>query len=103
MRWIDAPPSHRPLILNVFASCPVYDLLIHIIVIIADTGLDLHYPATSSISVGSSSPVPVLLTRLDTGHMRRRSSAAALRSSVPASPFSHRLISALSSTTGMRS
>jgi hypothetical protein len=43
--------------------------LIHIIVIVAEAGLDRHYPATSSIRVGSSSPVPVLLTRLDTGHM----------------------------------
>jgi len=62
-----------------------------------------HHAATSSRSVGSSSAVPVLLTRLDTGHMRRRSSAAGLRSSMPASPFSHGPISALSSTTGMRS
>jgi hypothetical protein len=58
---------------------------------------------TSSISVGSSSPVPVLLTRLDTGHMRRRSSAAGSSSSVPASPFSHGPTSAFSSTTGIRS
>jgi hypothetical protein len=34
-------------ILNVFASCLVYDLLIHIVVIIAEARLDWHYPATS--------------------------------------------------------
>ena len=39
-----------------------------------------YHAATSSMSVGSSSPLPVLLTRLDTGHMRTRSSAAGLRS-----------------------
>src|SRR4029077_13147701 len=32
--------------------------------------------ATSSISVGSSSPLPVLLTRRDTGQNRTRSSVA---------------------------
>jgi hypothetical protein len=44
--------------------------------------------ATSSMSVGSSSPPPVMLTRPDTGHMRRRSSPAGRRSSVPAAPSS---------------
>src|SRR5215471_11331086 len=38
-------------------------LLIHIIVIVGEAGLDQHYPATSSRSDGSSSPPPVLLTR----------------------------------------
>src|SRR5215471_2671439 len=57
--------------------------------------------ATSSTRVGSSSPVPVLLTRRDTGHMRRRSSAADLRGSGPAVPFSQDLISAVSRITGL--
>jgi hypothetical protein len=43
-----------------------------------------HHTATSSIRAGSSSTIPVLLTRLDTGQMRTRSSGAGLRSSVPA-------------------
>ena len=65
--------------------------------------LTKHQAATSSISVGSSSPPPVLLTRRDTGHMQRRPSPAGLRSSVPAAPFSHGPILSLSSTTGIRS
>src|SRR5229473_2441519 len=88
--WVDASPAARfgPHI-ECFGLVSGLWLLIHIIVIIAEAGLDRHYPATSSIRVGSSSPVPVLLTRLETGHRRMRSSAAGLRSSVPASPLSH--------------
>jgi hypothetical protein len=44
-------------------------------------GPNAHHAATSSTSVGSSSPLPVLSTRPDTGHKRTRSSAAALKSS----------------------
>jgi hypothetical protein len=62
-----------------------------------------RHAATSSTSVGSSSPLPVLLTRRDTGHMRRGSSAAGRGNSAPLVPFSQDLISALSSSTGMRS
>src|ERR1700719_86843 len=40
------------------------------------SGHPRRHAATSSTSVGSSSPVPVLLTRRDTGHMRTRSSHA---------------------------
>jgi hypothetical protein len=65
-------------------------------------GLGYH-AATSSISVGWSSPLPVLLKRLDTCHRRRRSSAAGLRSFAPAAPLIQGSISALSSSTGMRS
>ena len=64
-------------------------------------GPNARHAATSSTSVGSS--MPVLLTRLDTGHKRTRSSAADLRSSAPAEqPFGQNLISALSRITGMR-
>jgi hypothetical protein len=48
------------------------------------------HAATSSRSVRSSSPLPVLFTRLDTGHMRRRSSATGISSSAPPSPLSQR-------------
>ena len=51
--------------------------------------LDRPSPATSAISVGSSSPAPVLLARQDTGHTRRRSSGAGLKSSVPIVPLNH--------------
>jgi hypothetical protein len=37
----------------------------------AGVALD-HHASTSSTSVGSSSPLPFLLTRQDTSHMRRR-------------------------------
>ena len=50
-----------------------------------------HYAATSSMSVGSSSSLPVLLTRFDTGHVRKRSSAVGLRSLAPPAPSSQRL------------
>jgi hypothetical protein len=43
----------------------------------------------------TSSPAPLLLTRLDTGHKRRRSWAAGLSRSIPAVPSSHRQTSAL--------
>jgi hypothetical protein len=57
----------------------------------AGAGLNAHHTVASFTSVGaSSSPSPVLLTRLD-GHKRTRSSAAALRSSAP-EPFSESLI-----------
>ena len=61
-----------------------------------------HQATTSSMSVGSSSPVPVLLTRRGTGHMRRRFSAAGQRTSAPTVQFSHGRTSASSSTTGIR-
>jgi hypothetical protein len=67
-----------------------------------------HHAVTSPTSVGSTSPLPVLLTRLDGAHKRIRSSAADLRSSAP-EPFrqslmaaSQSLISALSRITGMQ-
>src|SRR5258706_619611 len=62
--------------------------------------LGMHQATTSSRSVGSSSPLPVLLTRLDTCHTQGRSSPAGLRSSVPSLPLSHGPRSALSSATG---
>jgi hypothetical protein len=62
-----------------------------------------HHAATSSARLGSSSPLPVLFTRLDTGHTRTHSSAAGLRSSAPAAPFSQALKSVLSRITGIRS
>jgi hypothetical protein len=64
-------------------------------------GPNAHHAATSSTSVGSSS-LPVLLTRLDTGHKRTRTSAADVKSSAPAEPFSQSLMSALSRITGIR-
>ena len=74
----------------------------------AGTGPNAHHAVISSTSVGSSSPLPVLSTRLDTGHKRTRSSAAALKSSAP-EPFSQSLIyasqslkSALSKITGIQ-
>src|SRR5262249_880009 len=58
----------------------------------AGAGPNVHHAVTSITSVGaSSSPSPVLSARLDTGHKRTRSSAAALRSSAP-EPFSESLI-----------
>src|SRR5215470_6802241 len=65
--------------------------------------LPRHQAAISSTSVGSSSPVPVLLTRLDTGHMRSFSPATDRSNSVLPVPLGHRPISVLSSTSGMRS
>jgi hypothetical protein len=74
----------------------------------AGTGPNAHHAVISSTSVGTSSPLPVLSTRLDTGHKRTRSSAAALKSSAP-EPFSQSLIyasqslkSALSKITGIQ-
>ena len=64
-------------------------------------GPNIHHAATSSTSSGSSSPLPALLTRFDTGHKRTRSSAADLRSSAP-ELFSQSLMSALSRITGIR-
>jgi len=52
-----------------------------------------HHVVTSSASFGSLSLSPVVSMRLETGHKRTRSSAAALRSSAP-EPFSQSLISA---------
>jgi len=59
----------------------------------AGAGPNAHHAVTSSTSVGSSSPLPVSLTRLDSGHKRMRSSAADLRSAAP-KPFSQSLMSA---------
>jgi hypothetical protein len=74
----------------------------------AGAGPNAHRAVTSSASVGSSSPLPVLLTHLDTGHKRTRSSAADLRGPAP-EPFSQivlsarqSLISALSRITGIQ-
>jgi hypothetical protein len=74
----------------------------------AGAGPNAHYAVISSTSVGSSSLLPVLSTRLDTGHKRTRSSAAALKSSAP-EPFSQSLMyasqslkSALSKITGIQ-
>ena len=74
----------------------------------AGTSPNAHHAVISSTSVGTSSPLPVLSTRLDTGHKRTRSSAAALKSSAP-EPFSQSLIyasqslkSALSKITGIQ-
>ncbi len=58
--------------------------------------------AMGSINVGSS-PFPGLLTRFDTGHIRKVSSGADLSSSVPALPDSHGPIFSGSRITGMRS
>jgi hypothetical protein len=68
----------------------------------AGAGTNARHAATSSTSVGSSSPLPALLTRLDTGHKRTQSSGADLRSSTPPDPFSQVLMSALSRITGIR-
>src|SRR5215470_13048533 len=62
-----------------------------------------HQAATSSTSVGSSSSMPVLLTRLDTGHMRNLSFAAEFSNSVPRSPLNQGPKSLSSRNTGMRS
>jgi hypothetical protein len=62
-----------------------------------------HRAAISSISVGSSSPLPVLLARLDTGHIRSLSSTADRSSSVPPAPPSQAPKSAGSRIIGMRS
>jgi len=59
----------------------------------AGAGPNAHHSATSSTSFRSLSLSPVVSVRLDTGHKQTRSSAAALRSSVP-EPFSQSLISA---------
>jgi hypothetical protein len=74
----------------------------------AGTGPNAHHAGISSTRVGSSSPLPVLSTGLDTGHKRTRSSAAALKSSAP-EPFSQSLMyasqslkSALSKITGIQ-
>src|SRR6266536_5922658 len=53
---------------------------------------------TGSIKV-ESSPFPVLITLLDTGHMRSASSAAGPSSSSPASPESHASALSRSSST----
>jgi len=66
-------------------------------------GLNTHYAATSSMSFGSSSPLPVLLMHRDAGHMRTQSSAAGLRGSVSAAQFNQALKSILSRITGIRS
>jgi hypothetical protein len=67
----------------------------------AGTGANAHHAATSTTGVGSSSPLPVLSTRLDAGHKRTRSSAA--DPSAPAEPpFGQSLIAALSRITGIR-
>src|SRR5215471_4010371 len=52
---------------------------------------------------GRHRPRPSCSLAAKLGHIRRRSSAAGFSSSVPAPAFSHRPISALPSTTGMRS
>src|SRR5713226_3145316 len=57
---------------------------------------------TGSISVGSS-PLPGLLTRLDTGHIRRTPSGAGLSNSVPALPDSQGPMLSGSRITGIRS
>jgi hypothetical protein len=59
----------------------------------AGVGPSTHHALSSSTSVGSSSPSPVVSMRLDTSRKRTRSSPAALRSSAP-QPFSQSLISA---------
>jgi hypothetical protein len=59
----------------------------------AGAGPNTHHAAASSTSFRSLSLSPVVSVRLDTGHKQTRSSAAALRSSVP-EPFSQSLISA---------
>src|SRR5262249_7021000 len=90
------PALVSALILNVFASCQVYPFLFHIIAIIAEGGFVYFPPPPQWRGDGPSPPLRVLLPRRDTGHMRSRCSPAGLRSSVPASPLSHRLISVLS-------
>jgi hypothetical protein len=59
----------------------------------AGAGPNAHHAVTSYTSFGSLSPSPVVSMRLDNGHKRTRSSAAALRSSAP-EPFSQGLFSA---------
>jgi hypothetical protein len=59
----------------------------------AAAGPNAHRAVTSYTSFGSLSPSPVVSMRLDTGHKRTRSSAAALRSSAP-EPFGQSLFSA---------
>ena len=68
----------------------------------AGAGPNAHHAVPPSTSIASSSPLLVLLTRLDTGPKRTRSSAADARSSAPAEPFSQTLMSALSRITGIR-
>jgi hypothetical protein len=59
----------------------------------AGAGPNGHHVVASSTSFGSLSSSPVVSMRLETGHKRTRSSAAALRSSAP-EPFGQSLISA---------
>jgi hypothetical protein len=59
----------------------------------AGSGPNTHHAVTPSANVASSSPVPILLTHLDTGHKRIRSSTTDLRSPAP-DPFSQNLVSA---------
>jgi hypothetical protein len=54
------------------------------------TGTQMSHPP---MRIGSSSSVPILLMCLDTCQIQSRPSGAGLRSSMPALPFSHALIS----------
>ncbi len=94
------PPRPAPAEMRKHASRPATTT--------AGTSPNAHHAVISSTSVGSSSSLPVLSTRLDAGHKRTRSSAAALKSSAP-EPFSQSLIyasqslkSALSKITGIQ-
>jgi len=71
-----------------------------------ETNLALYLPAPPSIATGSikvaSSALPTLLTRFDTGHIRKASSGAGLRSSTAPSD-SHGLKLSGSRITGILS